>query len=495
MSRAPGGPVSQSSFQADSLLEKLLRTDSISVTLKFGFQQKPFKYSANDVSNSIIEKIYRDAESWIRSIATNSKSLSLVDRYTLYLFRIPTTDLTMIPVAQVSDIEHNCLIELVVVPVEINQNPHALYRCQLNVPTNCSKCSRLITGIYRQGFRCRKCRMTYHKDCAPFLLDDCSVSVPADPPSPTRKSTVSFVNPFVAAPTNSTSTPDNPTVPIYSPSSNTAKENEQSVESTTIIDEGIFPACINGTDIYRRYLFLLTPNSLKLTTNLSAISSPHKQQARQTADIETVLPLADISNLVLTHFMDDRNHVFEIHFHGKFILCVGKKSDSDDLQMQTAQFYSSIRDQWESNTSSTSTAQPAPAPTTTTTPSSKPTGDLRRKRSIYRRPPYGRDNEDKDLHELYGFTGEKIGEGNQRALFLEKNALLCLSGQFGRVVGAVRKSTNRKVAIKCIEKANCSEEDIRRTNEEIDHLYKFNHVNTHTSSVFFCKKEIGRAHV
>lgn len=49
-------------------------------------------------------------------------------------------------------------------------------------------------------------------------------------------------------------------------------------------------------------------------------------------------------------------------------------------------------------------------------------------------------------------------------------------GQFGRVVGAIRKSTNRKVAIKCIEKANCSEEDIRRTNEEIDHLYKFNHV-------------------
>jgi serine/threonine protein kinase len=51
-------------------------------------------------------------------------------------------------------------------------------------------------------------------------------------------------------------------------------------------------------------------------------------------------------------------------------------------------------------------------------------------------------------------------------------------GQFGRVVGAIRKSTNRKVAIKCIEKANCSEDDIRRTNEEIVHLHKFNHVNS-----------------
>src|SRR5689334_13909184 len=120
MARAPGTPTIQSA----SLLEKLLRADVISVTLKFGFQQKSFKYSINDVSSSIIEKLYRDAENWIRSIAINSKNLSLIERYTLYLFRIPTTDLTMVPIAQLSDIEQNSLIELVVVPVEINQNPH-----------------------------------------------------------------------------------------------------------------------------------------------------------------------------------------------------------------------------------------------------------------------------------------------------------------------------------------------------------------------------------
>jgi hypothetical protein len=410
MSSGPGTPTTPSpTVQSAALLEKLLRTDVISGTLKFGFQQKPFKYSINDASGSIIEKIYRDAENWVRSIATNAKNISLTDRYTLYLFRIPTTDLTMVPIAQVSDIEQNSLIELVVVPVEINQNPHALYRCQLNVPTNCSKCSRLITGIYRQGFRCRKCRMSYHKDCAPFLLDDCSVSIPADPPSPTRKSTVSFVNPFVSPPVNAHLTTDNTTVPIYSPSSNTSKENEQSAKTTTIIDEGIFPACINGTDIYRRYLFRLTPNSLKLTTNLSAILSP--QQTRPSNDIDTVFPLAEINDLILTHFMDDRDHIFQIHFQGKFILCVGKKSDSDDLQMQTAQFYSSIRDQWEANASPSQSQISTTTNVNATPPTTQSTGNLRRKRSIYRRPPFGRDNEDKDLHELYAFTGEKIGEG------------------------------------------------------------------------------------
>ncbi|CAF3375436.1 unnamed protein product [Rotaria socialis] len=464
------------STQSADLLEKLLRTDVISVTLKFGFQQKPFKYSLNDTSYLIIEKIYRDAETWLRSIGINLKNLPTVERYTLYLFRIPTTDLTMVPIVQLSDIEQNSSIELVIVPVEVNLNPHALYRCQLNVPTNCSKCSRLITGIYRQGFRCRKCRMTYHKDCAPFSLDDCLVPIelPSQAPS-SQVPQVTFVYPFDFASTSSTNLSvksDNTSVPIYSPSSNTSKENEQSVVATTIIDEGIFPACIGGTSIYRRYLFRLTPNALKLTTNLSAIFSP-RQSTRQSADVDIVFPLGDLNDLILTHFVDERDHIFEIYFQNKFALCVGKKSDSDDLQMQTAQFYSSIRDQWESLASgSSSHSQPTSPIATTSTPvtsvTTKVASDLRRKRSIYRRPPCGIDNEDKDLHELYTFTGEKIGEG-----------------QFGRVVGAIRTSTNRKVAIKCIEKANCSEEDIRRTNEEIDHLYKFNHVNILKLEAYF----------
>jgi hypothetical protein len=410
MSRSPMTPVlPSSSVQSATSLEKLLRTDVISVTLKFGFQQKPVKYPINDASNTIIEKMYRDAETWLRSIALNSKNLQMVERYTLYLFRIPTTDLTMVPIAQLSDIEQNSLIELVVVPVEVNQNPHALYKCQLNVPTNCSKCSRLITGLYKQGFRCRRCRMTYHKDCAPFLLDDCSI--PTDPPSPSKRSgsnpfqpaQITFVKVVEPTPMPSTAISEETMVPIYSPSSNTSKETEQSVIAITTIDEGIFPACVGGTNIYRRYLFRLTTTTLKLTSNLSPLSSTQeKQQTRQSTDIDTIFPLAEINDLVLTHFMDDRDHIFEIHFQGKFVLYVGKKGDSDDLQMQTAQLYSSIRDQWEALANAASaTLSPVPGRNS----------GLGRKRSIYRRPPYGPDNEDKDLHELYTFTGEKIGEG------------------------------------------------------------------------------------
>jgi hypothetical protein len=426
---AHGSTSQLSSTQTTAVLKKVLRNDSILVTMKFGFLQKPYKYSVNDGSNSIIEKLYRDAESWLRSIALGCKNLPMIERYTLYLFRIPTNDLAMIPIAQLSDIEQNSLIELVIVPVEINQNPHTLYRCQLNMPTNCSKCSRLITGVYRQGFRCRKCRMIYHKDCAPFLLDDCSIKL--DSPVSTQKTgsntnqpyQPSFVNPFVCAPATSSGTTvdsiDNTIVPIYSLSTNNSKFNEQTSVAISIIDEGIFPACVQGTHIYRRYLFLLTSTTLKLTTDLVSMLSSQQQQVNSSSDVEIILPLAEIINVVLTHFVDGRDHIFEIHFQGEFILCVGKKSDSDDLQMQTAQFYSSMRDQCEAlkNVSEETSS----IVTVAATCRNKTDGYSMRKTSVYRRPPCGLDNEDKDLHELYEFTGEKIGKGNGRKMIDEIN--------------------------------------------------------------------------
>lgn len=402
------------SLQSAANLEKLLQTENISVTLKFGFQQKLFRYVVNEGSALIVEKIYRDAETWLRSIAVNCKNLSMVDRYTLYLFRIPTTDLTMVPIAQLSDIEQNSLIELVIVPMEMNQNPHALYRCQLNIPTNCSKCSRLIIGLYRQGFRCRKCRMTYHKDCAPFLLDDCLTLT--DPPSPTRKSSQPlFVIPIVSAPASSSNgssdASDKTNVPIYTLSLSIPSTNGQTMVATTIVDEGVFPACVRGTQIYRRYQFQLTSHTLQLNSNLSTLpTQQQQQQARSSPDIKTVFPLAEIANVVLTHFVDDRDHIFEIHFQDKVILCVGKKSDSDDLQMQAAQFYSSIRDQCEALMNGPLPVLPA-APSFAASPGKSSSNGIIRKKSVYRRPPLGRDNEDKDLHELYSFTGEKIGEG------------------------------------------------------------------------------------
>jgi len=61
----------------------VLRTDVVSVTLKFGFQQNRLEYSINDAS---IERLYTDAENWLRKIANNTKGgPQLVGCFTIYL--------------------------------------------------------------------------------------------------------------------------------------------------------------------------------------------------------------------------------------------------------------------------------------------------------------------------------------------------------------------------------------------------------------------------
>ncbi|CAF2511318.1 unnamed protein product [Rotaria sp. Silwood2] len=453
---------------------KNLRTYALSVTLQFGFHQIRLEYPINDFYNSIIERLYTDAEKWLRDIANNSKNAQLVGRFTIYLFRVPTTEFTMVPIIQPSDIEQNSLIEIVLVPVKIDPHSHDLYRCQFNLPTNCSKCSRFIPGLYRQGFRCRKCRRSYHRDCAPFLIDDCPVASNGDQ-TPTRKKNFSsltqltFVFPFASdstSPTEKTMGPHTTIVPFYRMSTGASKENVQSAISDEIIEKGIFPACIRGAHFYQRYFFCLTTNALSISTNLSANSVSQQQQLFPAGDLETSFPLTEVANIVLTHFMADRDDIFEIHLRNKVVISVGKKSDSDDLQMETAQFYSYLRDQREAliNTTPTPSMEPVSGATagTDVVPNKKQdiVSPLIRTKSIFRRTPYGKDNEDKDLHELYAFTSITLG-----------------AGAFGRVMAAYRKSTNQEVAIKVMERDNCTEQDIRRINEEISNLYRFNHPN------------------
>jgi len=420
---------------------KTLSADMISVTLKFGFYQSRLEYRVTDAANAIIDRLYREAERWLREIAGNLRTGQLNGRYTIHLFRIPATEFTMVPIIQPSDIEQNSIIEIVLVPIETNQNPHSLYRCQLNVPTNCSKCTRFIAGLYRQGYRCHKCRMTYHKDCAPFLVDDCLAQINGEPagrrPSSSSSSQLTFINPFVADPTNTTDKttgPQTTIVPIFRTSATTTRENAEDIAPNKIIEKGIFPACIRGTHFYRRYLFRLTTNALAMTTNLSPINVSQSYLS-QTGDADTIFPLIEMDNLVLTHFTEDRDSIFEVHLKNRTVISVGKKTDSEELQMETAQFYSTIRDQRETlinanpsppssatapsapppsppaSSPPPSSASPVPGPATTSKTKPDDSRVLIRKISKFRLTPLGKDNENKDLHEVYAFTGEKIGEG------------------------------------------------------------------------------------
>ena len=440
--------------------------DVITVTLKHGFQQKRMEYPLTDPAATLPQRIYRDAERWIREIVAAQRTPPIFGSFRLNLFRIPSTEFSLVPITRTIDIEPNAVIEIVLIPLENSRNQHTLVRCQFTTPTNCARCSRLITGLYKQGYRCRHCRQTFHKECSSSLADDCCVPNNAEGATKpgSASSRVNIINPIPIQPQTAT--------PVSQPQPQSLPRPAAPKPPTTIIEKGIFPACRRGDHIYRRYAFFLTKDALSMTNDLSSLNSPQPLQSNPT---DTTLLLVDITDLILTHFMDDRDDIFEIHLQNRTVLSVGKKSDSDALQMETAQFYSYIRDQWETLINATPVPSPsASSKASMTFPSPQevsPVVELRmplgKKSSIYRLTPDDEDNREGDLHELYSISHEKIGEG-----------------QFGRVVSGMRKSTHQEVAIKIIEKTNCDDRELRRINEEIDHLYKFNHVSP--SQISFC---------
>lgn len=394
-------------------------SETISGTLKFGFLQIPWTFPIADASNSILDRLYNRAEKWLRETASAYRNPPIVGRYAIYLYRIPTTEFGLIPIRQASDVEQNCVIEIVLTPVETNHHTHSLVRCQLNMPTNCSRCTGFIVGLYKQGFRCKKCRLTFHKDCVPLLVDDCPVPTVGGPTTPgtTRpKESLTFIYPFVG------DVPP-PNQPPLVPSTESARTESGDIEigMLKIIERGIFPVCIRGSQFSRRFLFRLTTHYLSILSDISATnvaqSDLRQSHITRANDGETIVSLTDIVSLVLTHVMIDHDDVFEIHLQNKTVLSVGKKTDSDELQMQTAQFYSAIRDQWESliNSAPTSASTSTTPTNSTANGTAKSTPDklpaLKPVLSIYCISPHGQNKDKLDLHELYSFTGVKIGEG------------------------------------------------------------------------------------
>ncbi|CAF1034693.1 unnamed protein product [Adineta ricciae] len=431
-----------------------LSARTIQATLKYGLHQSDREYSGTNPANPIIEQIYADAEKWIPEILSSAKNSKPNGRFVLNLYRISSSDFEITPIRCSSDVEQNSLIEIILVPVESDERPHCLYECQFHVPTFCAKCTRFIAGLYKQGYRCSKCRLAFHKDCAPFLEDDCPVDENRNQNSRAAKAVpvLLIINPF---PRNSVSEDTPKSARNLIPS---VKEASAEISSDTIIDKGIFPACIRNTNNYRRYLFRLTPSTVSLSTNLS---TKHVVGGKtDTNKNDLVFSLVEIQDLILTDRMPHSDSIFEIHIRNKFILSVGKKSDSDGLQMETAQFYMSIRDQWEASINSSPASSAASTPTNHSTPrTTSPKSDVDRPRKLQVTKSNFRLGE-AELHDRYILTGEKIGQGG-----------------FGRVVGAIKKATKEPRAVKIIEKDNCSELEIKRINDEVQHLYTFNHIN------------------
>ncbi|TKR92880.1 hypothetical protein L596_007448 [Steinernema carpocapsae] len=53
--------------------------------------------------------------------------------------------------------------------------PHTFYVHNSNVPTVCAHCSKLLTGLIKQGLKCRYCKVNVHKHCSSYVAQSCRI--------------------------------------------------------------------------------------------------------------------------------------------------------------------------------------------------------------------------------------------------------------------------------------------------------------------------------
>ncbi|KAI3418775.1 Dkf-1p [Globodera pallida] len=57
------------------------------------------------------------------------------------------------------------------------QLPHSLLVHNYKTPTVCKICDKLLMGVFKQGLRCRDCKVNVHKKCAFLLPSNCQINV------------------------------------------------------------------------------------------------------------------------------------------------------------------------------------------------------------------------------------------------------------------------------------------------------------------------------
>ncbi|CAI8049417.1 Serine/threonine-protein kinase D3 [Geodia barretti] len=59
------------------------------------------------------------------------------------------------------------------------QVPHTFFSLTCKKPTACSHCKKMLKGVFRQGLKCKDCKIVIHKRCARELGNNCLGEVPS----------------------------------------------------------------------------------------------------------------------------------------------------------------------------------------------------------------------------------------------------------------------------------------------------------------------------
>ncbi|KAF1771765.1 hypothetical protein GCK72_003593 [Caenorhabditis remanei] len=110
-----------------------------------------------------------------------------LDTRNMYLFRHEYSSPTLLyPITSANQITPGCILEIILVDrTEAAVIPHVVEPESYMLPTFCDFCGELLTGILRQGVKCKNCNRNFHKRCSNAARNNCGAA-PTTPGSSSR---------------------------------------------------------------------------------------------------------------------------------------------------------------------------------------------------------------------------------------------------------------------------------------------------------------------
>ncbi|PIC54733.1 hypothetical protein B9Z55_003860 [Caenorhabditis nigoni] len=101
-----------------------------------------------------------------------------LDTRNMYLFRHEYNSPTLLfPITSPSQINPGCILEIILVDrTETAVIPHVVEPESYMLPTFCDFCGELLTGLLRQGVKCKNCNRNFHKRCSNAARNNCGAS-------------------------------------------------------------------------------------------------------------------------------------------------------------------------------------------------------------------------------------------------------------------------------------------------------------------------------
>lgn len=181
-------------------------------------------------------------------------------------------------------------------------------------PTVCSHCRKLLIGVFRQGFRCKTCRLNAHKGCLKYMTDVACVPCSGGAASQLSECDVSLSVSMSTSRTSSDLEPDEDVqnIPLQRICMSVRKSKRAAHPEIIFADWMVF-CKKEGRDLCIRY-WVLDSQGIKIVDSDAPADRGNSECCHS-------IPLAKIMDVIFTA---NEKHVFEIVVNDEGTYCIGE---------------------------------------------------------------------------------------------------------------------------------------------------------------------------